>query len=73
MKTKQDFPSINERPLEGVKAANNADIDVINVVDKNMYKKQELIDELSTYKMNDLSEVLKLIKLLGMFILKIYN
>ena len=52
---------ILEDSLEGVKAANNADIDVINVVDKNMYKKQELIDKLSTYKMNNLNEVLKLI------------
>lgn len=52
---------ILEDSLEGVKAANNADIDVINVVDKNMYKTQDLIDELSTYKMNDLNEVLKLV------------
>lgn len=52
---------IIEDSLEGVKAANNAGIDVLNVVDKNMYKTQDLIDKLSTYKMNDLSEVLKLL------------
>ena len=52
---------IIEDSLEGVKAANNAEIDVINVVDKNMYKIQDLIDKLSTYKMNDLSEILKLL------------
>ena len=52
---------IIEDSLEGVKAANNAGIEVINVVDENMHKTQNLIDELSTYKMNDLNQVLKLL------------
>lgn len=52
---------IIEDSLEGVKAANNAKIEVLNIVDKNMYKTQSTIDKLSTYKMNNLKELLKLI------------
>lgn len=52
---------IIEDSLEGVKAANNAEIEVLNIVDKNMYKTQSTIDKLSTYKMNNLKELLKLI------------
>ena len=52
---------IVEDSLEGVKAANNAEIEVLNIVDKNMYKTQSTIDKLSTYKMNNLKELLKLI------------
>jgi len=52
---------IIEDSLEGVKAANNAEIEVLNVVDENMYKTQEQIDKLSTYKMNNLGELLKLL------------
>lgn len=52
---------IVEDSLEGVKAANNAGIEVLNVVDENMYKTQNIIDSLSTYKMNNLNEFLKLL------------
>jgi len=52
---------IIEDSLEGVKAANNAGIEVLNVIDENMYKTQKLIDKLSTYKMYNLSEVLRLL------------
>ena len=52
---------IIEDSLEGVKAANNAKIEVLNIVDKNMYKTQSSIDKLSTYKMNNLEELLELI------------
>ncbi len=52
---------IIEDSLEGVKAANNAGIEVLNVVDENMYKTQEIIDTLSTYKMNNLKDILQLL------------
>lgn len=54
---------IIEDSLEGVKAANSAGIEVLNVVDENMYQAQEAIDALSNYKMNDLEEFYKLIKI----------
>ena len=52
---------IIEDSLEGVKAANSAGIEVVNVVDENMYQAQETIDALSNYKMNNLEEFYKLI------------
>ena len=52
---------IIEDSLEGVKAANNAEIEVLNVVNENMYKTQKQIDKLSTYKMNNLGELLRLL------------
>ena len=52
---------IIEDSLEGVKAANNAKIEVLNIVDENMYKTQSTIDKLSTYKMNNFNELLKII------------
>lgn len=52
---------IIEDSLEGVKAANNAGIEVLNIVDKNMYKTQEIIDTLSTYRINNLKEFLQLL------------
>lgn len=52
---------IIEDSLEGIKAANNAGIEVVNIVDKNMYKVQKKIDDLSNYKMNTLEEFYKLI------------
>ena len=52
---------IIEDSLEGVKAANNAGIEVLNIVDKNMYKTQSTIDKLSTYKMNNLKDFLKIL------------
>ena len=52
---------IIEDSLEGVKAANNARIEVLNIVDENMYKTQNTIDKLSTYKLNNLYELLKLL------------
>ena len=52
---------IIEDSLEGVKAANNAGIEVLNIVDENMYKTQNTIDKLSTYKLNNLYELLKLL------------
>ena len=52
---------IIEDSLEGVKAANNAGIEVLNIVDKNMYKTQRTIDKLSTYKMNNLKDFLKIL------------
>ena len=51
-----------EDSLEGVKAANNAGIEVINIVDKNMFNTQKQIDELSTYKMNSLREFYEFLK-----------
>ena len=51
-----------EDSLEGVKAANNAGIEVINIVDKNMFNTQKQIDELSTYKMNSLQEFYEFLK-----------
>lgn len=47
---------IVEDSLEGVKAANSAGIEVLNIVDENMYQAQVTIDSLSNYKMNDLEE-----------------
>lgn len=52
---------IIEDSLEGVKAANNAGIEVLNIVDENMFKTQSTIDSLSTYKMNNLKELFELI------------
>ena len=52
---------ILEDSLEGVEAANNAGIEVLNIVDKNMYKTQSTIDRLSKYKMDNLNELLKLL------------
>ena len=52
---------IIEDSLEGVKVANNAEIEVLNVVDKNMIKTQSTIDKLSTYKMNSLKDFLKIL------------
>lgn len=53
---------IIEDSLEGVKAANNAGIEVLNIVDHNMYKTQSTIDRLSTYKMNSLEEFLEVVQ-----------
>lgn len=53
---------IIEDSLEGVMAANNAGVEVLNVVDANMYKTQKQIDKLTTYKMNSLEDLYKLIK-----------
>lgn len=53
---------IIEDSLEGVKAANSARIEVLNIVDKNMYNTQEQIDRLSTYKMNSLKEFYDLLE-----------
>ena len=52
---------ILEDSLEGVEAANNAGIEVLNIVDKNMYKTQSSIDKLSTYKIKNLNELLNLL------------
>lgn len=56
MKASKEECLIVEDSLEGVKAANNAGIEVLNIVDENMYKKQKTIDSLSDYKMNNLEE-----------------
>lgn len=56
MKVYKEECLIVEDSLEGVKAANNAGIEVLNIVDENMYKKQKKIDSLSDYKMNNLEE-----------------
>ena len=61
MKVSKEECLIVEDSLEGVKAANNAGIEVLNIVDENMYKKQKKIDSLSDYKMNNLEELYKLI------------
>ena len=53
---------IVEDSLEGVKAATSAGIDVVNIVDKNMFEAQNEIDKLSTYKLNSLKEFYELIK-----------
>ncbi len=53
---------IIEDSLEGVKAANNAGIDVLNIVDKNMFATQEQIDNLSTYKLDSLKDFYELLK-----------
>ena len=53
---------IVEDSLEGVKAATSAGIDVVNIVDKNMFETQNEIDKLSTYKLNSLKEFYELIK-----------
>lgn len=52
---------IIEDSLEGVKAACNAEIDVINLVEESMTKFQKEIDNLSTYKINSLKEILDLL------------
>lgn len=52
---------IIEDSLEGMKAANSSGIEVLNIVDENMYKTQKVIDTLSTYKMNNLKEFLELL------------
>ena len=52
---------IIEDSLEGVKAANNEGIEVLNIVDENMYKTQNTIDKLSTYKLKSLYELLRLL------------
>lgn len=52
---------IIEDSLEGVTAANNAGIEVLNIVDKNMYKAQSIIDSLSTYKMNSLKDFFEIL------------
>ena len=49
---------IIEDSLEGVKAACNAGIDVINLVEESMTKFQEEIDNISTYKVDSLKEIL---------------
>ncbi len=51
-----------EDSLEGVKAANNAGIEVLNIVDENMFDTQKQIDELSTYKLDGLKEFYELLK-----------
>ncbi len=51
---------IIEDSLEGVKAACNAGIDVINLVEESMTKFQEEIDNISTYKVDSLKEILDL-------------
>ena len=48
--------------MEGVRAANNAGIEVLNIVDKNMFNTQKQIDKISTYKMNNLQEFYELLK-----------
>ena len=53
---------IIEDSLEGVKAANSAGIEVLNIVDKNMFDTQKQIDKLSTYKMDSLKEFYKTLK-----------
>ena len=53
---------IIEDSLEGVKAANNAGIEVLNIVDKNMFDTQKQIDKISTYKMDSLKEFYELLK-----------
>ena len=53
---------IVEDSLEGVKAATSAGIDVVNIVDENMFETQNEIDKLSTYKLNSLKELYELIK-----------
>ena len=53
---------IVEDSLEGVRAANNAGIEVLNIVDKNMFNTQKQIDKISTYKMNNLQEFYELLK-----------
>lgn len=53
---------IVEDSLEGVKAANNAGIEVLNIVDENMFNTQERIDELCDYKMNSLKEFYEFLK-----------
>ena len=53
---------IVEDSLEGVKAANNAGIDVLNVVDEYMFATQKQIDKICTYKMNSLKEFYELLK-----------
>lgn len=52
---------IIEDSLEGVKAANNAGMEVINLVEKSMINFQDEIDSLSTYKINSLKEILDLL------------
>lgn len=52
---------IIEDSLEGVKAANNAGIEVLNIVEKSMHKTQSVIDSLSTYKIKDFYELLEII------------
>ena len=56
---------IIEDSLEGVKAANNAGIEVLNIVDKNMFDTQKQIDKISTYKMDSLKEFYELLKKSG--------
>jgi beta-phosphoglucomutase-like phosphatase (HAD superfamily) len=53
---------IIEDSIEGVMAANNAGIEVLNIVDENMHNSQEQIDKLSTYKLNSLKELYDLLK-----------
>ena len=53
---------IIEDSIEGVMAANNAGIEVLNIVDENMHNSQKQIDKLSTYKMNSLKEFYELLK-----------
>ena len=53
-----------EDSLEGVKAATSAGIEVVNVVDENMFETQSQIDEISTYKMNNLKEFYDLVAIL---------
>lgn len=53
---------IVEDSLEGVKAAISAGIEVLNIVDKNMFGTQSEIDKLSTYKLDSLKEFYELIK-----------
>ena len=52
---------IVEDSLEGVMAANTAGIDVLNIVDENMFKTQDKIDTLSTYKLNNMEEFFNII------------
>ena len=51
-----------EDSIEGVTAAKNANIEVINIVDKYSKENQDKIDEISDYKFYDFSEFLKYIR-----------
>lgn len=62
MNVSKDKCLIVEDSLEGVKAANNAGIEVLNIVDENMFNAQARIDELSDYKMNSLKEFYEFLK-----------
>ena len=53
---------IVEDSLEGIKAANSAGIEVLNIVDENMFDTQKQIDKLSTYKMDSLKDFYKTLK-----------